>query len=166
MQSLNKWFLVRVGCFALSFWNGFNTRIPSTHPSSGVGTLYSHSDTALRDWGICGIICLGTAVLACCAVAVGYIARGRHARWTRPTWRHNPFNITSQPLQAPHLVAFLIIGEGLGGVLRQLRAVQYRGIPAPNISVVNLSIGVGLWAGLRLAVLLCQQKHGSLAEDS
>ena len=139
---MNRWFVIRLVGAALSLGSGFGGYVSSAY-SHGGGTL-------LRDWGICGIICGGIAIVAFCAVGIGYRAEGVGSGWTKPSWYQNPFRAPSQPLQGLHFIAVSAIAEGIGGVLSGLAMEHYERLPAPNISSgLILATGLGFWVGLR-----------------
>src|ERR1051326_1928508 len=123
---MNKWFVIRLVAAALSFGSGLG---------GSVSSAYSHGGgTSLRDWGICGIICGGMAIITLGAVWGAYQTEGISAGWIKPSWYQNPFRAPSQPLQGLHFIAVSAIAEGIGGVLRGLAMEHYERLPAPNIS--------------------------------
>lgn len=67
--------------------------------------------------------------------------------WRRPSWCINPLLFT-EPLQFFHLAVFYFLASG-AGVLLGLPFSVLSGFP---IAAVLISIGVGLWVGVRLCM--------------
>ena len=73
--------------------------------------------------------------------------------WRHPSWSTNPFNFRD-PIQFFYFGAFLSIAQGIVTLLRVLVA------PAPLYpeEFVPLTMGVGIWLGVKMVVALNRAK--------
>jgi hypothetical protein len=75
--------------------------------------------------------------------------------WSRPSWSTNPFNFRD-PIQFFYLGAFLSIAQGIVTLFRVIVAP----VPLYPEAFVPLTMGIGIWLGVKMVVLLNPAKFG------
>lgn len=96
------------------------------------------------------------ALIMICLVAFGIllvffiqtINPSSPSRWYKPSWFRNPFNY-KQPLQLFDMGAFYFLATGLGCLSLGANDVQFKWLWE-----LPTSIGIGMWLGTRLCVLV------------
>jgi hypothetical protein len=69
--------------------------------------------------------------------------------WHRPSWSTNPFNFRD-PIQFFYLAALLSIAQGIVTLLR----VFVASVPLYPEVFVPLTMGIGIWLGVKMVVLM------------
>lgn len=81
--------------------------------------------------------------------------------WHRPSWSTNPFDFRD-PIQFFNLGAFLSIAQGIVALLR----VLVTSVPLYPEAFVPLTMGIGIWLGVKMVVLLYPAKFNQSASVS
>jgi hypothetical protein len=158
MQQMNRWFIIRLIMVVAALGIGLSGNLTSASSSVSEGSTYSHNSVSwFRRAKIYGIIGGPLIVLTFCAVGIGYKLQGVGSGWKKPSWSENPYQGPSQPFQGLHFIAVMATAEGAGGVLRELLIQQYQ----DKSGEIILTVGLGFWIGLRLALLICVPKDVS-----
>jgi hypothetical protein len=81
--------------------------------------------------------------------------------WHRPSWSTNPFNFRD-PIQFFYLGAFLSIAQGIVALLR----VLVTSVPLCPEAFVPLTMGTGIWLGVKMVVFLNPAKFNQSTSES
>jgi uncharacterized membrane protein len=121
--------------------SGFSIASPRSVGSSNV------------DWTACLVTLAFTPLAVLLLVAVQAVNPYSAKVWRKPSWQVNPF-LFKDPLQFFHLAAYHFMVAGIVGCL----TLFYRGKEAAPLAVWLLSIGMGLWLGMQLSLLIFRRK--------
>lgn len=137
----NKWFWVRVLVVGAGAISGFSITSPETVETSNV------------DWTACLIMLLFTPLGLTFIIGIQALNPYSAKNWRKPSWDINPF-LFKEPLQFFHLGSFHFLAGGLVACTTLLD----RGKAAAPLAVSLLSIGIGVWLGVQLCMILFKNK--------
>ncbi|MFB3897675.1 MAG: hypothetical protein ACE14V_15390 [bacterium] len=96
---------------------------------------------------------IGTAIGLLIVMWIQSINRYSAPQWDKPSWSNNPFN-PKQPIQFFHMGAWLFMASGLSlFIFHFLRSNLFS-----NYSISLMTVGLGVWLGVRLSVLILKKK--------
>jgi hypothetical protein len=137
---MSPWKIIRLGIVSLSF--AMALLGPATPAAAPPMTWFA--------------VCIFAAIFPT-AMLVGFvilfILKGPRLDWQPPSWDKNPFNFAHGE-QFFHLGAFVMLSTGVAMVARALAI----GSKITPYTLLPISLGVGVWVGLRLLTVLYQRQ--------
>jgi len=122
------------------------------------GLDITSSDTVAKsnvDWMACTILLVACPIALLALVGLQAVIPMSAPSWRQPSWSVNPFQVR-EPLQFFHLGSFFFMAGGLIGIA----TLPFRGLAAAPLAISLVSIGVGLWVGVQLCMMVYRKKMG------
>ncbi len=137
----NKWFWIRIIIVIMGSSSGLSITSLEILESSNV------------DWIACLALLLFIPFGLSFVIAIQAFNPLSAKIWRKPSWYLNPF-IFKEPLQGFHLIAFHFMFAGIVACMTLVN----RGKEAAPLALSLLSIGIGIWLGVQLSMLLFKKK--------
>ena len=135
------WVWVRVALVAAGGLSGLTFTSAETAASSNLG------------WSACPVLLLACPIMILFVVGLQAANPLSAPVWRRPSWSLNPFQ-PREPLQFFHLGAFHFMAGGVVGLV----AAIFRGPAVVPLAVSLISVGCGVWLGVRLCMVVFRRK--------
>jgi hypothetical protein len=139
----SRWFWVRIALVVAGCFLGFSI------------TSLENIDSSNVDWTTCLLLFIFVPLGLLLIIGIQAINPLSAEVWRKPSWDINPF-IFKEPLQFFHLGAYHFMAGGTIGCIM----LFYRGKQAAPLAISLLSIGVGLWLGVKLCIFTFRKKMG------
>lgn len=123
---------------------------------SGLSFTSATAASSNLGWSACPVLLLVCPIMILFVVGLQAANPLSAPVWRRPSWSLNPFQ-PKEPLQFFHLGAF----HSMAGWVVGLAAAVFRGPAGVPLALSLISIGCGIWLGVRLCMIVFKRKMQS-----